>query len=52
MRTNLDHVASGRFVPGRNVHCEFNYWPLAVSMPQTFTFPVKPTLPLVVILCL
>ena len=24
----LDHVASGRFDLGRDVHCEFNYWPL------------------------
>ena len=31
MRMNLDHVASGRFVFGRDVHCEFDYWPLAVS---------------------
>ena len=35
MRMNLDHVASGRFVLGRVVHCEFHYWPLAVSMPPT-----------------
>ena len=27
----LDHVASGCFVLGRAVHCEFDYWPLAVS---------------------
>ena len=34
MRMNLDmgHVASGRFVLGRDVHCEFNYWSLAVSI--------------------
>ena len=31
MHMNLDHVASGRFVLGRDVHCEFDYWPLAVS---------------------
>ena len=35
MRMNLDHVTSSRFVLGRDVHCEFNYWPLAVSMPPT-----------------
>ena len=35
MRMNLDHMASGRFVLGRDVHCEFDYWPLAVSMPPT-----------------
>ena len=35
MRMNLDHVASGRFVLGRDVRCEFDYWPLAVSMPPT-----------------
>ena len=26
MRINLDHVASGRFVLGRDVHCEFDYF--------------------------
>ena len=36
---NLDHVTSGRFVLGRNVHCEFDYWPLAVSMPPTKVCP-------------
>ena len=35
MRMNLDHVTSGRFVFGRDIHCEFDYWPLAVSMPPT-----------------
>ena len=25
MRMNLDNVASGRFVFGRDVHCEFDY---------------------------
>ena len=39
MRMNLDHVASGHFVPGRDVHCEFDYWPLAVSMPPTKVCP-------------
>ena len=29
------HVASGHFVLGRDVLCEFDYWPLAVSMPPT-----------------
>ena len=27
MRMNLDHVASGDFVLGRDVLCEFDYWP-------------------------
>ena len=36
---NLDHVTSGRFVLGRDIHCEFNYWPLAVSMPPTKVCP-------------
>ena len=35
MRMNLDHVGNRRFVRGRDVHCEFDYWPLAVSMPPT-----------------
>ena len=35
MRMNLDHVASGDFVLGRDILCEFDYWPLAVSMPPT-----------------
>ena len=35
MRMNLDHMAGGRFVLGRDVHCEFNYWLLAVNMPPT-----------------
>ena len=39
MRMNLDRVASGRFVLGRDVHCEFDYWPLAVSMPPTRVCP-------------
>ena len=34
MRMNLDHVASGDHL-GRDVLCEFDYWPLAVSMPPT-----------------
>ena len=40
MRMNLDHVASGCFL-GRDVHCEFDYWPLAViiSMPPTKVCP-------------
>jgi len=37
------HVASGHFVFGRDVLCEFNYcldyWPLAVSMPPTKVCP-------------
>ena len=39
MCMNLDHVASGRFVLGRDIHCEFDYWPLAVSMPPTKVCP-------------
>ena len=35
MRMNLDHVASGCFVVGSDIHCEFYYWPLAISMPPT-----------------
>ena len=38
--TVLDHVASGHFVLGRDVHCEFDYWPLAVSMPPTKVYPL------------
>ena len=45
MRMNLDHVAGGHLVLGRDVHCEFDYWPLAVSMPGKLkiscTSPVK-----------
>ena len=39
MRMNLDHVASSRFVLRRDVHCKFDYWPLAVSMPPTKVCP-------------
>ena len=39
MHVNLDHGASGHFVLGRDVHCEFNYWPLALSMPPTKVCP-------------
>ena len=38
MRMNLDYVASSRFVLGRDVHCEFDYWPLAVSVPPKKVF--------------
>ena len=38
MHMNLDHVASGHFL-GRDVHCEFDYWPLAVSTPPTKVCP-------------
>ena len=31
MRMNLDDVASSYFVLGRDILCEFNYWPLAVE---------------------
>ena len=33
------HMASGHFVLGRGVLCEFDYWPLAVSMPPTKVCP-------------
>ena len=36
---NLDHVASGHFVLGRDILCKFDYWPLAVSMPPTKVCP-------------
>ena len=39
MRMNLDHMASSGFFLGRDVHCEFDYWPLAVSMPPTKVCP-------------
>ena len=41
MRMNLDQVASGHFVLGRarDVLCELDYWPLAVSMPPTKVCP-------------
>ena len=35
MRMNLDQMASDNFVLGRDILCEFDYWPLAVSMPPT-----------------
>ena len=34
---NLDHVASA----GRDVLCEFNYWPLAVCLQQRYARSVK-----------
>ena len=39
MRMNLNHVVSGHFVLGRDVLCEFDYLPLAVSMPPTKVCP-------------
>ena len=36
---HLDHVASGHFILGRDIFCELNYWPLAVSMPPTKVCP-------------
>ena len=39
MCMNLDHVASGHFVLGRDILCKFDYWPLAVSMPPTKVCP-------------
>ena len=36
MRMNLDLVASGHFVLGRDVLCEFDYWPLAVCLQQRY----------------
>ena len=35
----LLYVASGDFALGRDVLCEFDYWPLAVSMPPTKVCP-------------
>ena len=32
-------MASGHFVLGRDVLCEFSYWPLAVTMPPTKVCP-------------
>ena len=40
MHMNLDHVTCGYFVLGRDVHCEIDYWPLAVSM-QRYAHSVK-----------
>ena len=31
----LDHMTRSHFALGRDIHCEFDCWPLAVSMPQT-----------------
>ena len=31
MCTNVEHVASGHFVLGGDIHCEFDYWPLDAS---------------------
>ena len=48
MHMNLDHMASGHFVLQRDVLCEFDYWPLAVSMPPTkhlYTAECKDALP-------
>ena len=39
MHMNLNHVASGHFVLGRDIHCEFDYWRLAVNMPPTMVCP-------------
>ena len=39
MRMNLDQVASGHFVLGRDVIYEFDYWTLTVSMSPTKTCP-------------
>ena len=39
MRMNLNHMASSHFVLGRDILCEFDYWPLAVSMPPTKVCP-------------
>ena len=36
MRINLDHVASDGEI---DVHCEFDYRPLAVNMPPTKVCP-------------
>ena len=40
MCMNLDHVASGHLVLGRDILRKFvDYWPLAVSMPPTKLCP-------------
>ena len=39
MYMNLDHVTRCHFVLGRNIHCEFDYWPWAASMPPTKVCP-------------
>ena len=39
IRMNLDHLASGHLVLGRDFLCEFDYWPLAVSIPPTKVCP-------------
>ena len=39
MHMNLDHMASGHFVLGRDILCKFDYWPLAVNMPPTKVCP-------------
>ena len=36
IRMNLDNVANGHFVLGRDVLCEFDYWPLAVSLQRRY----------------
>ena len=36
MHMNLDHVANGHFVLGRDVLCEFDYWPLAVCLQRRY----------------
>ena len=45
MRMNLDHVASGHFVLGRDVLCEFDYWPLAVCLQQKVCTQGKAAVP-------
>ena len=37
----LDHVTSGCFALGRDVHCELDYWPLAVCLQQRYAWSVK-----------
>ena len=48
MGINLEHVAKGHFVLGRDVLCEFaDYCPLVVSMPPTKVCPqCKAALPI------
>ena len=36
---DFEHVASSRFVLGRDVDSVFDYWPLTVSMPPTKVCP-------------
>ena len=39
MRMNLDHMGSSHFVLGKDMYCEFDYWPFTVSMPPEKLHP-------------